>query len=279
MTVTLGGRGVLDGVDLDVCGGEVVCVRAPSGAGKSTLLRALVRLVAMDAGTLTLDGQDVPDAPAARAAPARRPRGPDAVHARGDGGRQPRATASTELADAAVHDTLDAAGLDASFAGAGRRRAVGRRARAGRGRPRADARAGDPAARRADRRAGRGRRAERIGALVRRARRARPGRLPDDARRGVRRPLRRSRGATCERRRSSAGRSPGAGVARDVAVAGFASSRSAVGRSASAASASSPSPPSAPSCSWPPSAPRSRSCSPSRRSAGRSWRSWSRRRR
>jgi ABC-type iron transport system FetAB ATPase subunit len=44
---------VLRGVGLAVRPGEVV---APSGAGKSTLLRALVRLVALDAGVMTLDG-------------------------------------------------------------------------------------------------------------------------------------------------------------------------------------------------------------------------------
>ncbi|MEA2148862.1 MAG: UDP-glucose/iron transport system ATP-binding protein [Solirubrobacteraceae bacterium] len=57
--VTLGGRRVLAGVDLRIGPGEVTGLLAPSGAGKSTLLRTLVRLVEMDAGTITLDGTDV----------------------------------------------------------------------------------------------------------------------------------------------------------------------------------------------------------------------------
>jgi ABC-type multidrug transport system fused ATPase/permease subunit len=50
---------VLRGVALAVRPGEVVALTAPSGAGKSTLLRALVRLVALDRGVVTLDGVDV----------------------------------------------------------------------------------------------------------------------------------------------------------------------------------------------------------------------------
>jgi ABC-type multidrug transport system fused ATPase/permease subunit len=50
---------VLRGVGLTVAPGEVVALTAPSGAGKSTLLRACVRLVALDGGTVTLDGVDV----------------------------------------------------------------------------------------------------------------------------------------------------------------------------------------------------------------------------
>lgn len=50
---------VLRGVSLTVRAGEVVALTAPSGAGKSTLLRACVRLVALDGGSVTLDGVDV----------------------------------------------------------------------------------------------------------------------------------------------------------------------------------------------------------------------------
>jgi ABC-type multidrug transport system fused ATPase/permease subunit len=61
IVVTLGGRQVLEGVDLHIPPGKITGLLAPSGAGKSTLLRALVRLVDVDAGTITLDGTDIED--------------------------------------------------------------------------------------------------------------------------------------------------------------------------------------------------------------------------
>jgi len=59
VVVTLSGRHVLRGFDVQVPPGQVTGLLAPSGAGKSTLLRALVRLVDIDAGTITLDGADI----------------------------------------------------------------------------------------------------------------------------------------------------------------------------------------------------------------------------
>lgn len=56
VTVSLGGRDVLSGVDLLVGRGEWVCVIGPNGAGKSTLLRYVAGL-AQGSGTLTLDGR------------------------------------------------------------------------------------------------------------------------------------------------------------------------------------------------------------------------------
>ncbi|MFE1311609.1 ABC transporter ATP-binding protein [Streptomyces sp. NPDC058755] len=65
-TVRLGGRPVLDAVDLDVAEHEVVCVLGPSGSGKSTLLRAVAGLQPLDFGRVLLDGRDQAGVPAHR---------------------------------------------------------------------------------------------------------------------------------------------------------------------------------------------------------------------
>lgn len=52
---------VLRDIDLTVNSGEVVVVIGPSGSGKSTLCRTINRLETIDAGTITLDGQPLPD--------------------------------------------------------------------------------------------------------------------------------------------------------------------------------------------------------------------------
>ena len=53
------GLQVLKGVDLTINKGDVVVLVGPSGCGKSTFLRCLNRLEEPDAGTITLDGQEV----------------------------------------------------------------------------------------------------------------------------------------------------------------------------------------------------------------------------
>lgn len=58
----------LRGLDLDVVSGEFVTVIGSNGAGKSTLLNVLAGDVALDAGTVVLDGLDVTAWPAARRA-------------------------------------------------------------------------------------------------------------------------------------------------------------------------------------------------------------------
>jgi len=56
VTVRLGGRPVVDSVDLDVGEGEWVAVIGPNGAGKTTLLRAVAGLVPFT-GSILLDGR------------------------------------------------------------------------------------------------------------------------------------------------------------------------------------------------------------------------------
>ena len=54
VTVELGGRAVVDGVDLDVREGEWLALIGPNGAGKTTLLRALAGLVRYEGGLALL---------------------------------------------------------------------------------------------------------------------------------------------------------------------------------------------------------------------------------
>ncbi len=54
--VTLGGAHILEGVDLDVHGGELLGLVGPNGAGKTTLLRAATGVVTADRGRIELDG-------------------------------------------------------------------------------------------------------------------------------------------------------------------------------------------------------------------------------
>jgi iron complex transport system ATP-binding protein len=56
VTVELGGRPVVDGVDAAVAPGEWLALIGPNGAGKTTLLRAIARLLPF-AGSIVLDGR------------------------------------------------------------------------------------------------------------------------------------------------------------------------------------------------------------------------------
>ena len=58
LTKTLGGRNVVDGLDLAVNAGEVYGFLGPNGAGKTTTLRVLLGLIAPDSGSSAVLGFD-----------------------------------------------------------------------------------------------------------------------------------------------------------------------------------------------------------------------------
>ena len=53
------GATALDGLDLEVRGGEIYGVLGPNGAGKTTLMKVLGTILLPDAGVVTLDGRDL----------------------------------------------------------------------------------------------------------------------------------------------------------------------------------------------------------------------------
>lgn len=54
-----GERVILDGLDLTVSDGETVAIIGSSGMGKSVMLKSIVRLLEIDGGTVSVDGQNV----------------------------------------------------------------------------------------------------------------------------------------------------------------------------------------------------------------------------
>lgn len=50
---------IYDGLDLDICRGETLCVIGPSGVGKSVMLKMMIGLLRADEGEIWIDGEDV----------------------------------------------------------------------------------------------------------------------------------------------------------------------------------------------------------------------------
>lgn len=63
LTKAYNGRRVVDGVNLEVNGGEVVGLLGPNGAGKTTTFHVMVGLVPPDQGNISLNGEDLTQAP------------------------------------------------------------------------------------------------------------------------------------------------------------------------------------------------------------------------
>ncbi len=62
------GRRVVDGISLEVAGGEIVGLLGPNGAGKTTTFQMMVGLVQPDEGKVLLNEEDLTDAPIYRRA-------------------------------------------------------------------------------------------------------------------------------------------------------------------------------------------------------------------
>jgi ABC-type lipoprotein export system ATPase subunit len=57
--ISLGGRRLLDGLDLEVQPGESVAITGPSGSGKTTLLHLIAGIVTPDSGEVDVVGRDL----------------------------------------------------------------------------------------------------------------------------------------------------------------------------------------------------------------------------
>ncbi len=53
---------ILQGVDLEVATGEIVCVIGPNGAGKATVFKAIYGLIPVRQGTVQFDGKEITNA-------------------------------------------------------------------------------------------------------------------------------------------------------------------------------------------------------------------------
>ncbi|MET4677200.1 ATP-binding cassette domain-containing protein [Luteibacter sp. ME-Dv--P-043b] len=60
LTTVLNGKTIFDALDLDIPRGKVTAIMGPSGTGKTTLLKHITGQMRGDAGTVEVDGQNVP---------------------------------------------------------------------------------------------------------------------------------------------------------------------------------------------------------------------------
>ena len=60
LRTVLGGKTIFDGIDLDIPRGRITAIMGPSGTGKTTLLRLVSGQLMPDAGSIRVDGADVP---------------------------------------------------------------------------------------------------------------------------------------------------------------------------------------------------------------------------
>ena len=63
LTIQYGKRVAVDGLSLELCGGEIALLLGPNGAGKSTTLSAMAGAVLPSRGTIKVDGEDLATAP------------------------------------------------------------------------------------------------------------------------------------------------------------------------------------------------------------------------
>ena len=59
MTGGYGGPDIITSCTVDVNKGEIVAILGPNGAGKSTAMKAMVGLINLKSGTVTIDGKDI----------------------------------------------------------------------------------------------------------------------------------------------------------------------------------------------------------------------------
>ena len=63
VSISLGGRRLVNSVNLDLNPGEVVGLLGPNGAGKTTTFNLVIGLLRPDAGQVVMDGRDVETLP------------------------------------------------------------------------------------------------------------------------------------------------------------------------------------------------------------------------